>query len=71
MKTIILLETTVHGYHNYGGTYNISIDWERGLAVILGQVDPNALLYALAQSGQHTQSLFTSSFDIQPPDHLQ
>lgn len=40
---------------NYAGTYNISIDGERGLADISGQVDPNMLLHALGRSGQHAE----------------
>ncbi|KAK1405226.1 heavy metal-associated isoprenylated plant protein 33-like [Heracleum sosnowskyi] len=39
------------------GLYNISIDAERGIADISGQVDPNMLLYALGKAGQHAELL--------------
>lgn len=44
-------------WHKYAGLYNISIDAERGIADISGQVDPNMLLYALAKAGQHAELL--------------
>lgn len=44
-------------YIIHAGLYNISIDADRGIADISGQVDPNMLLYALAKAGQHAELL--------------
>lgn len=42
-------------YTIHAGLYNISIDADRGIADISGQVDPSMLLQALAKAGQHAE----------------
>ena len=37
------------------GVYSVSIDAEKGLAKIYGEVDPNMLMRAIARAGKHAE----------------
>ncbi|CAH9057111.1 unnamed protein product [Cuscuta europaea] len=37
------------------GVYSVNIDAEQGLATVVGEVEPNALLRALSKSGEHAE----------------
>ncbi|KAM3267357.1 hypothetical protein P3S67_032407 [Capsicum chacoense] len=41
--------------HSIRGVYAITIDAEKGIANVCGEVDPNRLLLALLNSGQHAE----------------
>ncbi|VFQ84146.1 unnamed protein product [Cuscuta campestris] len=37
------------------GVYSVEIDGEKGMATVVGEVEPNALLGAVANSGKHAR----------------